>query len=194
MKKTLRLFKRKTSPKQHYLAGDGTEPSDTIRTAAAASNNSSNMNSTLSYGGPVYLTSGRALRPMGLSSIPESSDRAPITEHPIVVPAGVDSQLNVKKDQTPCETPNLIHTIPSTRKSNTNKTPGSGHQTHRTGFTDLSVSEQQMASALENLKKLIEAEEQYSRALALLKSLDLYLLTDKTFTISRFLATSHSHY
>ena len=43
-----------------------------------------------------------------------------------------------------------------------------------------------MASALKNLKRLIEAEEQFSRALTLLKALNLYLLTDKTFTLSRF--------
>ncbi|MCJ1435292.1 hypothetical protein MMC27_004664 [Xylographa pallens] len=184
MKKTLDLFKRKTSQEQRYLARDGTWSSDTVRNAAAASNNSSNRNPTLLYGGPVYLTGGRAHEPMSLNSIPESSDRLLITEHPIIVPTDVDSQLNIKKDQSPCETPKLTHTtITSTRKSNTNKTPGSGNQKHRTGFIDLSVSEQQMPSALENLKKLIEAEEQHSRALTLLRALDLYLLTDKTFTI-----------
>ncbi|MCJ1381640.1 hypothetical protein MMC17_004751 [Xylographa soralifera] len=184
MKKTLNLFRRKTSQEQFHLARDDTGRSNELRNAAVASNNSSNMSPTLSYGDAICLSNGIAHETMGLTSIPDSPDLPPTTEHPNIVFTSVNLKHNINKDHTPGEAPDLTHaTLLSTRNSNTNKTSTSDNQIHRTGFTDLSDSEQQMASALENLKKLIEAEEQYSRTLTLLKALDLYLLTDKTFTI-----------
>ncbi|MCJ1320367.1 hypothetical protein MMC15_005705 [Xylographa vitiligo] len=184
MKKTLNLFKRKTSQKQPHLAEHGPGPSITVANVHTASNNSSDMSSALPCGDPVYLSSGRAHEPMGLTSIPESPDSPPITKHLNIVPTDLDSQHVINKDINPGEAQDLTHaTLLSTRKSNTNKTPSSDNQALRTGFAASTDSEQQMSNALENLKRLIKAEQQYSRTLTLLKALNLYILTDQTFTI-----------
>ncbi|MCJ1284618.1 hypothetical protein MMC26_003952 [Xylographa opegraphella] len=190
MKKTLGLFKRKTSQEQHQLPEDDTGPSNPARNVAAASNNSSNTNPTVPYGNPVSHSRRIGHKSIRLTSIPESPEFLPITENtenPENVPTNIDSQPSINRDRASNEAPDLTHlTLPSTRKGNTKKAPSSDKQTQRTGFAVLSESEQQMASAFESLKRLIEAEEQYSQTLALLKALDLYLLTDKTFTISEF--------
>ena len=187
MKKTLNLFKRKTSQKQPHLAEHGPGPSITVANVHTASNNSSDMSSALPCGDPVYLSSGRAHESMGLTSIPESPDSPPITKHLNIVPTDLDSQHVINKDINPGEAQDLTHaTLLSTRKSNTNKTPSSDNQALRTGFAASTDSEQQMSNALENLKRLIKAEQQYSRTLTLLKALNLYILTDQTFTIGRF--------
>ncbi|MCJ1390392.1 hypothetical protein MMC18_003251 [Xylographa bjoerkii] len=188
MKKTLKLFERKTSPKQQHLVRKGTELSITIQSAPEASNNNSDIDRMLFSSNPISSSSSTAHEPLGLTSIPDSPDLPPNINHPELVTADVVSQHNSHQGLAPAE-PSLVTSkqLPLPRESIVDNKTSSAKQIHRTGFTDILDSEQQMATAIENLRKLIEAEEQYSQALTLLNAFNLYFLTNQAFTISRSL-------
>ncbi|MCJ1398061.1 hypothetical protein MMC11_001258 [Xylographa trunciseda] len=197
MKKTLNFFKRKTSQEQQSQIKNGSEPSDTTRSVTIASNDTWHMNLPLSSEDRESSSSHVVHKRVGLANIPESPDLPLKIKHPEVVTTGVALQHGISQYHTPAgPSDSRRASLQFIKQCNTNNTTSRDAQIHRDGFAELSESEQQMESAMENIRKLIEAEEQYSQALMLLKALNLYLLTDQTFTISRsfpsFFTTANS--
>ena len=178
MNKTLSFFKRKASEEKRPPPGRAVDHSNACQYTLTSLSQISKMDLTSQTEENIAPPGAIARKPLNLEGTRES-----------VKPISVDGvpQHDIHHGHTPSG-PSLSTNaaLPSATESNPSTKVSSSNKKHKPDLIHLLESEQQMASAIGRIKTFIEAEEQFRKARTLLKALDLYLLTDQTFRISRF--------